>query len=248
MTFPVEPTLVLLHGFGTSSHVWRHVAEDLSGARALHPDLPGFGSCADQAGFGVAEMADAVQRDIERAHLQHFALIGHSMGGKVAALLASRRPPGLLGLALVASSPPTPEPMTDEGRETLRAAYGDTAALKTFYQGIIREPLDGRDMENLVQDGLRANRAAWNAWLDFGSREDISAQVGHIEVPILLLASREDPVMTPEVIEGQVLPHFPGAQYELLKGGGHLLPLEIPGEVTRHLLHWTRNTLKSALG
>ncbi len=247
MTFPTEPTFVLLHGFGTSSQVWRHVAEDLSGARALHPDLPGFGASAGQAGYGVAQMADAVARDIGRAHVHDFVLVGHSMGAKVAASLASRRPPGLIGLALVAPSPPTPEPMTNEGRERLRAAYGDRQALENFYAGITREALDERDRENLVQDGLRASQAAWNAWLDAGSREDIGGQAGQINVPTLLLASRQDPVMSLDVIEGQVVPYFAGAQYEILEGSGHLLPLEIPKEVTRHLLHWTGHTLKGAL-
>lgn len=233
-----EPNVVLLHGFGTSSHLWRHVAEDLAGVRPLHPDLPGFGSCAQQPGFSVSEMADAVEGHLTRAGFEQFVLVGHSMGAKVAVALASRAPRGLRGLGLIAPSPPAGEPMTPEVRERVRALWDDAQALRAYYPQITRAPLEARDLDNLVQDGLRASQQAWNAWLDRGSREDCSPAARAVQVPTLVIASREDPVIPLATVEREIAPLFRDAQLSVLEGSGHLLPLEAPKQVTRALLHW----------
>jgi pimeloyl-ACP methyl ester carboxylesterase len=68
-------------------------------------------------------MADDAQRVIKALNLPRFVLVGHSMGGKVAQLLASRHPTGLAGLVLVASSPPTPMNLTAEMKELMNDAY-----------------------------------------------------------------------------------------------------------------------------
>ena len=78
---------VLLHGFGTSARLWDAVTPLLDGP-ALALDLPGFGD--SQGGrYSVGGMADAVQERL--AGLDSFVLVGHSMGAKVAAVLAGRR-------------------------------------------------------------------------------------------------------------------------------------------------------------
>ena len=56
-------------------------------------------------------------------------LVGHSMGGKTAQLLAARRPKGLRGLVLVAPAPPAPVGVTPETRETLAHAYDDASTV-----------------------------------------------------------------------------------------------------------------------
>ena len=53
-------------------------------------------------------MADDVEVVTQRLSLNRFILVGHSMGGKVAQIVAGRRRTGLMGLVLVAPAPPTP--------------------------------------------------------------------------------------------------------------------------------------------
>ncbi|WP_407572425.1 alpha/beta fold hydrolase [Deinococcus altitudinis] len=218
---------VLIHGFGTSARLWDQVLPLLRGeVRTL--DLPGFGDSPDDR-YSVDGMADAVQERL--AGLENFVLVGHSMGGKVAAVLAARRPAGLSGLLLIAPSPLSPEPMTAQDRQALKAAYGHPELLTEHYRQITQQPLSADGLAQLVSDGMRGSQAAWNAWPDSGSREDRATEAGRIEVPVSVLTSEDDPVISPQVVAHHLLPSFPRAALTRLGGSGHLLPLELPAEV-----------------
>ncbi|WP_424952765.1 alpha/beta fold hydrolase [Deinococcus sp.] len=231
------PTPVLLHGFGTSARLWDAVLPLLD-AEALTFDLPGFGENMKDIRYSVDGMADAVWERV--SGLDRFVLVGHSMGGKVAAVLASRRPAGLVGLLLLAPSPPSPEPMTDQGRADLKAAHGHPDRLRQHYRQIIRRDLRGDLLAQLVVDGTRGRRAAWDAWPDSGSREDRAGETPNIQVPIAVLTSKGDPVITPAVVEQQLRPAFPEARFQKLERSGHLIPLELPVEVARFLTTFLR--------
>ena len=222
--------LVLVHGFGTSRHIWRRVLE---GAEALAVDLPGFGdeAAAGRAGQTVGDMAQALADRLREAGGGPHRLAAHSMGGKVALLLAARHPELVAELFLVAPSPPTPEPMEPEGRAGLRAAHGDRDALTAQYHDITRQPIPEQDFAQLVQDSLRASHDAWVAWPDVGSREDISGELGGLKLPITVLFSEDDPAIAPNTIRSEVLAHFSQARAVSIHGSGHLIPLENPEAV-----------------
>ncbi len=111
--------LVFLHYWGGSSRTWDGVIAALPQPfRTIATDHRGWGeSDAPATGYRLADLADDAEGVIEALDLRRYALIGHSMGGKVAQLLASRRPKGLVGLVLVAPSPPQPLGMPPEIRE-----------------------------------------------------------------------------------------------------------------------------------
>lgn len=222
----MSPTLVLLHGFGTSKRLWDGLALPEGSTLAL--DLPGFGDSQDDR-FTVDGMADAVEEAVRG--LDAYLLVGHSMGGKVAAVLAARRPTGLAGLVLVAPSPLSPEPMTDDDRQALKDAYGQPDKLRAHYRQITKAPVQPAALAQLITDGKRGSHAAWDAWPDAGSREDRRAEAAQIQVPVWLLTSQDDPVISPQVVAEQVIPSFPQATHTTLQGSGHLLPLELPASV-----------------
>jgi pimeloyl-ACP methyl ester carboxylesterase len=231
--------LVLVHGFGTSGAIWRRVVAGLA-EPALTPDLMGFG---DSAALGkpdqeTQDMTDELARQLREAGKAPYRLVGHSMGGKVAMLLAARHPELVSELLLIAPSPPGPEPMTDEGRARLRAAHADPAALEAQYREITRRSLDPQDLAALIQDGERAGVAAWHAWTDAGSLEDLrSALVGtrlapaHPDpLPVRVLYSEDDPAITPQTVQ-DMLKLLPQATASAIRGSGHLIPLEDPDAV-----------------
>ena len=229
---------VLLHGFGTSGHLWRAVCDALPGVHA--PDLMGFGTQAStgRADQGTADMGAALLSLLRSLHAARgpVTLAGHSMGGKVALWVAATHPDLVRRLVLIAPSPPTPEPMSDRGRAALRAAHGDRAALTRQYRTITRQPLPDGYFGQLVRDGLRASPAAWTAWTDLGSREDITARLVGLRAPVTVLYSADDPAIAADTIRAGVLPLLPGAQAREVRGSGHLLPLEQPAEVVAALL------------
>src|SRR6266851_4486977 len=75
------------------------------------------------AGYKLADLADEALSLVKTLGIKQYVLVGHSMGGKVAQLIASRRPEGLVGLILVAPAQPTPRHNPDEMRERQLHAY-----------------------------------------------------------------------------------------------------------------------------
>ena len=91
---PGAPTLLMVHGFTGSKENWYPLAQRLRGRyRLLIPDLPGWGESERRAGedYGFVAQARRVE-DFIHALSPHapVALLGHSMGGGIAALLAAR--------------------------------------------------------------------------------------------------------------------------------------------------------------
>lgn len=100
------PTVLLLHGFLDSGATWDHVAQHLvtAGLNVLAPDLRGFGG-SDRIGRGgyyhfpdyVADVATLV----DTLTPKRLFVVGHSMGGTIAALYAATQPERVERLALL---------------------------------------------------------------------------------------------------------------------------------------------------
>lgn len=97
-------TIVLLHGFGGCHDVWGEVISPLSAsARTLAYDLPGHGLSLDFPGAGPAKVAaKAIHADLSARALKRVHLVGHSMGGAVAVLMALADPEKVASLTLLA--------------------------------------------------------------------------------------------------------------------------------------------------
>lgn len=89
------PTLVLLHGFTGSKENWLVLMPHLTPHyRVVAPDLPGWGESTRTAGadYGYAAQAERLASLLRQMGGTPVALVGHSMGGGIAAVLAAREP------------------------------------------------------------------------------------------------------------------------------------------------------------
>ncbi len=99
------PTLILLHGFGSSLHTWEPWAQALAAQwRVIRIDLPGAGLTGADPGNDYSDartlkllVALMDQRGVARA-----SFIGHSMGGRLAWRMAAEHPERVDKLVLVA--------------------------------------------------------------------------------------------------------------------------------------------------
>ena len=64
---------------------------------------------------------------------------------------------------------------------------------------------------------------------------DITAAAGAIDVPVVVLAGRQDKVEPLESLQSNLLPFIPDARMTILEGTGHLSPLEVPRQIAREL-------------
>ncbi|MET9399171.1 alpha/beta hydrolase [Kitasatospora sp. NPDC002965] len=101
-----EPARLYLHGLGSSSPVYFAAAAAhplLTGRRSLLLDLLGFGISDRPTDFAytMEDHADAVATAVRAAGLTRVEVVGHSMGGAVAVVLAHRHPGLVASLVLV---------------------------------------------------------------------------------------------------------------------------------------------------
>jgi pimeloyl-ACP methyl ester carboxylesterase len=187
---------------------------------------------AENGRYSLADLADDAQGVIDTLGLDTYVLVGHSMGGKAAQLLASRQPPGLTGLVLVAPSPPSPLDLPLEVRQGMVGAYDSRESIMaTVEQVLSGSTLMREELEFVVEDSIRGAAAAKAAWPLDASQEDITANVAHIAVPILIISGEADRVDPPSVLRQELLTRIPQAELHILSGVGHLSPLEAPMEL-----------------
>jgi pimeloyl-ACP methyl ester carboxylesterase len=223
-------TLVFLHYFGGSRHEWKTVINQLTDKyHCIACDLRGHGdSPAPETGYSVDDMTDDVVATLAQLAVGQYVLIGHSMSGKVALNLASRRPAGLQQVLLVAPSPPHPEPISDEDRNEMLATQGMKKAAVATFEKITVKPVSDADRDQIIADNVRTSKAAWDAWLTLGSKEDIADRMNRIDIPIAIITGANDNALSPDVQPELTLPTLPNATFEILDGVGHLIPYETP--------------------
>ena len=175
------PVLFMLHALGGSGDAFGRVAAEL-GAEfdAVALDLPGFGSADVGAGTSIQAMSDVVASAIRTRAPSRWMLVGHSMGGKMASVVAARALKGeaglsgLSGVVLLAASPPSPEPMDESRRDKMIGWVDggplDDAAAQSFVKANVGAPLSRAEHAIAMGDLKRCTPQAWRAWLERGSR------------------------------------------------------------------------------
>ncbi|WP_414441513.1 alpha/beta fold hydrolase [Burkholderia sp. 22PA0106] len=232
------PALVFLHYWGGSSRTWDAVVAPLRArCRTVAIDHRGWGdSSAPADGYAMADLARDAQAVIESLALTRYVLVGHSMGGKVAQLLASWQPRGLAGVVLVAPSPPSPMAVPAEQRAAMAQAYASRESVGQVLDAVLTSrPLPAALREQAIADSLRGAPQAKAAWPGAGMLEDIGDAVGRIDVPVRVIAGERDQVERVEVLRRELLPRIAGARFEVLPDVGHLLPLEAPDALVQRI-------------
>jgi pimeloyl-ACP methyl ester carboxylesterase len=137
---PEAPHLLLLHGFPSSSHMFRDLIPRLADRfHAVAPDLPGFGRTAmrarDQFEYSFDNLARVVERFTELVGLDRFALYVFDYGAPTGFRIAMRHPERIA--AIISQNGNAYEEGLSEGWNPIRAYWRDPTpanreALRTF--------------------------------------------------------------------------------------------------------------------
>jgi pimeloyl-ACP methyl ester carboxylesterase len=228
-----EPAFIFLHYWGGSARSWQAVIDRLGGRpRSIALDQRGWGdSIATDGRYDLVAMADDVETVARTLMLKRYVLVGHSMGGKVAQIVATRRPDGLVGLVLVAPAPPTPMPVPEARRAAMLDSYGSREGVEQALSFLTGGPLSSKLREQVIEDSLRGAPGAKRAWTERNMIEDVSAGLSAVRVPVTVVIGDRDQVEHEAALR-EIFGHFlPQATFRVLKGVGHLSPLEAPNEV-----------------
>ena len=228
-------TLVLLHYFGGAALSWQWVAGALPHHRCVALNLPGFGGRPAPSAPSLATYADHVTDTLAGLQMDDYVLVGHSMGGKIALQVAiqSAQPPRRV--VLVAPSPPTYEPMTPDARAHMLHGHRERSRAEAAVADATRQPLSVPQRALAVYTQTLVDDAVWRWWILEGMNHSIAPQLSRLQVPVTVLASVDDPVISFDTIRSEVMALLPGATLVTTRGAGHLLPLETAGWVAASL-------------
>ncbi len=239
------PTVVMLHGFTGSKENWYPLAAALQGRyRLLIPDLPGWGESERKPGvvYGFTQQAanvDAFIRALSPG--KPVVLLGHSMGGGIAALAAARYPRDIARVGLLDAAGVR---FKDNafGLDVLagKNPFGveDDASLQRYIDIVFHDakakPWLPWPASTALIRKRRADAAFEQGVLDRIGRSEESLLPGdeatRIRQPALLLWCRQDAVIDASAMD-LYAQRIPQARAVLLDGCGHMSLMERPREV-----------------
>ena len=238
------PTLVMLHGYTGSKENWYRVAQRLRGCyRLLIPDLPGWGESQRDgvAGHGFAAQAARVAAFIRATCDQPVVLLGHSMGGGIAAVVAAREP-GLVACVGLFDAAGVRFADNQFGLDVLAGGnpfgVGDPDSLRHYFDILFH---DRTALPSIPWPAARILVAQRRA--DAGFEQSVLDDIGRgpeqflpgdaaagIRQPALLLWGAHDQVIDPSAMDLYAA-RMPQARKVLLGHSGHMTVMEQPDDV-----------------
>ena len=229
------PPVVLIHGFPQSSFVWRDLGPLLSSRfRVIIPDMLGSGDSEKPAGepLGLVAQAGYIRELLDTIDVERFAVIGHSVGGGVAQLLALDHS-GVDAMVLMSSTAFDAWP-TVLTREIQRTPPEQEVEL--FVQSGIRASfrLGMSDPDRITPAQVLEYLRPWSgpdgveAFFRFARAMDGRGLIGResdlaaLEIPVLLFWG-EDDVYYPPAVGERLNEAIPTSTLGLLPGCGHFL-------------------------
>jgi pimeloyl-ACP methyl ester carboxylesterase len=203
-----EP-LVLIHGLGGSSDWWVRNVGFLSRHFTVYTvDLPGFGAMRRcPAPFSVDSAVAWLRTFLDALGLEQVSLIGHSMGGLIAAIFAAESPERLKRIVLAAPAMAM--------RSNRVAAYFLPLARETLR-------IERSFWKILIWDSARAGfSTSFRAARDL-LRYKMGDEFSRITTPCLLIWGERDPLV-PATLGRDLREKIQGSQLCVLKDAGHVL-------------------------
>jgi N-formylmaleamate deformylase len=239
----VKAPVVLLHGLMGSGACWTPLGRALEREfDVVMPDARGHGdSSAPESGYRYQDHASDVLGLIRALSLTHPVLLGHSMGGMTAAVVARQHPQNLRGLILVDPTFLDParqrEVHESDVAEQHRRVLGLTKA-ELIAQARGRSPDRSPELVELQAEARQKTRLqAFDVLTP--PNPDYRELVSAFDVPSLLVIGANTPVVTPAM--AKELSHLnPRLRVECVQDAGHGLPFEQPerlAEIVTSFLH-----------
>jgi len=255
--------IILLHGFGTSSFLWRGVAPAIAeaGHTAYALDLFGHGE-SDRpldADFGIAAQAEYLDAAMTALRLARATIVGVDIGGDVALRLAATRPDRVARLVLINVPAFDGLPARDIGvlqRSTARFAFKVTRGVlgaATLLRAVLEESVSKPEHmpDRLIARYLApfAGRDGVNHLLTLGAairRSDIDdLELSEVRAPTLVIRGDHDDWVDRD-ISVRLAAEIPKAALKRIPGVARLIPEESPDYLAELLLEFIGNTAVEA--
>ncbi|MFW5694468.1 MAG: alpha/beta fold hydrolase [Alkalispirochaeta sp.] len=241
--------VVLFHGFGNDGGTWLRFMPTLGGARELvAPDLPGFGGhplgeTENPTPRWYRSVVAELLRELTVRWGQPPIVVGKSMGGLIAGLLAGELPHLVRTLVLIDPAgieTPIPSPFWQQYREGRNLLLPTTSEewdqmVDTLYHRRPRIPgFMRREALRQINTNYADYKRIFEGLLSEGYNP-LGSRLSRIQCPVSVVWGAQDHVMDPSGVE-VITAALPKASITVLNNCGHSPTRERPEELTRVLL------------
>ena len=230
------PIILLIHGSGVNARYWIEQIRGLAATRVLAIDLPGHGDSDDTVTQSVEHYADVVGSFIHALGESPVIVVGHSLGGAVALVLAARWPAAVQGLVLLSTCARLPS--TTSPAQWLLPFLPAPLRQSLFFataQGLLFAASAPGRAVGLGMQELRACRPETLARDVAMSRGmDLTAVAKALRVPTLVLCGSRDQI-TPPALSAELHTLITHSRLKIVEGAGHMLLMEAPAVVNREI-------------
>ena len=238
--------VIFLHGSSGSLHVFEPLIGQLGGGyRFISYDHPGHGLTGphpanDYSYAGYAQFLDLVRSKLD---VDHFVLVGHSMGGWIAWRYAAEHPEAVDALVLISAAgmparDEDPEIELGLGQQLMQTSYGRWLSERTMPRHMIKKATESSIYDDdLVSDELvdqfwelmryPGNRQAFSIRSQLGRDLHLAHLANSIKAPTLLIWGDRDSFINPSAALS-FSERIEQSEIVLLPDVGHLPMLEAP--------------------
>ncbi len=195
--------LLLLHGFCESHAIFDGLLAQLSiSCRVICPDMPGHGGLPWGKGWRSLDDGACWLRDLlDALEIERCVLVGHSLGGYLAAAFADEFPERLAGLGMLHSTALSDAPERRDMRsKTIQFVeeHGKEPFLRAFVPGLFHDP-EPSWLETLYKITAPTDVEAIIALTRImRDRPDRSTAIGRLQVPVMYITGGHDGLVSPE--------------------------------------------------
>jgi 3-oxoadipate enol-lactonase len=233
------PVLVLGPSLGTDLGLFDPQARALADRfRVIRYDLRGHGGSTVVPGpYGVADLADDVQRLLDRLGVDRFAYAGVSLGGAIGLQLAVTLPERVTHLVVMASAARFPDPPSWKQRAERVRAEGTEFLVPSRIGAWVTpgfaesHPAETERLLTMLRSTPREGYAACcEAIEDF----DVRDRLPGITAATLVVAGRDDPATPPDTVR-EIADGIQDARFVVVPEASHLVSAEQPEAVTAEI-------------
>ena len=232
---------ICLHGVGFTAggFVWLPCIKEglAANARVLALDMLGWGAGERPTwNYSFSYLVDHVREFQDVLGVEKTNIVGHSLGGWVAATLAYESPDRVNKLVVVANAGLNPDPPAGLTNFSPPSRQSVGESMQLVQDPELREFLVEEAWKNVSTPNALESYAKINENLhdyDMRRRYLLRRRLPKIKVPTLIVYGENDAGYPPETMGKEMASGIPGNRYEIVPGAGHFIPLEKPRELTK---------------